>query len=248
MAKPLSKKKSSSRKILKTRRRQNLAIVSAVIFLLTYSVREMIKEWAKDTSDTAQSAENLYRSELGQATISTQMLQIEGQMNAARAEAVKEAGEASNQQAGEVDYSDIIKSDLLLMQQASANLNSEMDSVSRLIGKVTFGAEDLRQQLNQIKPDIEKSNQRVAKAWKPSAKNNWVRSVDVKLVMVGTLIAELPVLMVGDRALTRIRWSEEIADRIYRFSRWVGYALYSLSILVALYAASSNPEGLEEPE
>jgi hypothetical protein len=226
--------KSSSKKSPTLNKRQKLGIASAVLVLLTFTVREMLKEWAKDAADSAEAAENIYRTELGQSTISTQILQVQQELNNARLDDLKAAGTE--------DFTAVVNKDLQLLQQVSSDLNANVDRVSRLLEKVPFyGADDLRKALEGYKPTIEKFNKEtVVPTLKPSPKNDVARVIIVKIVLVSTLFEELPVIVIGDRALTRVRWTAEIAERIYQISRWVGYGLFILGVVLGLYALFSG--------
>src|SRR5882762_2895200 len=194
----MAKRRSKSKRFRPKRttsRRQTLAIVSAVILLLTFTVREMLKEWAKDVTASAQAGEDIFRTETGQSTLSLQMLQLNQQLSAMKRESTREAVE-------EQDYSDVIKNDLIMIQQVSAGLNVDVDSVSRLLEKLPFGAAYLRQELDQLKPNIEKAHQQVTEVLKPSLKHDLSRMLELKLTMITVLAQQLPVIVIGDQALT----------------------------------------------
>ena len=68
------------------------------------------------------------------------------------------------------DYSDVIRHDLGVVNQAIGDLNSGVQNVSRFLDALPPGAGDLRQQLGQLRPTIEKVNGEVKGALKPSPK------------------------------------------------------------------------------
>jgi hypothetical protein len=215
-------------------KRRILAIISAVILVLTFSVQEILKERAKDVSSSLDSGEALYRTELGQSTVAFQELQVQLQIAALRQDLTTQPEDVRQR-----DYSVSIAQDLIVARQLRADLDSSVDSVSRFIDKLP-SASDLRQQLQQLKPGIDKANQQVDEVLKPSPKNDWLRSLGVKLAIVTEAVQVIFVTMVGDAALTRARATKDFADRIYRFSVSVGYLLYTLGVALGLYATLSG--------
>jgi hypothetical protein len=216
-----------------------LAIISALILVLTYFVKDMFKERARDVAASAASAENLYRTESGQSTLSLQLMQIGQQISVLRQ--VNEPQVVGEER----DYSDTIRLDSLRARQMSADLKSEVASLSRLIdGLPSDEAKEFKRRLEQLKPDIEKADQQVEEALKPSAKQDWTRLAQVKIGVVVPLLARLPVLILGDAVLTSIQRTRESAERLYRFSQWASYVLYAIGVALGLYAALSRIKGL----
>jgi hypothetical protein len=166
------------------------------------------------------------------------MLQIQQQFTAMKQAAANQAEDS------ERDYSAVIADDLLQARQVTAALNSSVSSLERFIDALPSGRENLRQQLEQLKPSIEKANQQVEEALKPSPKHDWTRSAEVKLAIAGALIQEIPVAVVGDAALTRARTAKASAERISEVASWVAYVLYTLSVALALYGTLTGMKGL----
>jgi ABC-type multidrug transport system fused ATPase/permease subunit len=233
-SKSLKLVKGDQKLVKRGRKRKVLAIISAVIFVLTFFVQEVLKERAKDVSASVESGEALYRTELGQFALSIQTLQVQQKIDSLRQDLATRPDDV-----GQRDYSAEIADSLRLAQQVRADLNMSVDSVSRFVDKLPSGA-DLRQQLNQLKPGIEKANQQVDEVLKPSPKNDWVRLVGVKLATLISAVQVIFVAMVGDAALTRARAAREYAERTYRRSVWAGYFLYTLGVGLGLYAALSG--------
>jgi hypothetical protein len=130
-----------------------------------------------------------------------------------------------------------------------ADLKIAVDSVSRLIDALpSVGAKEFRHRLDRLKPDIEKADEQVTETLKPSPKHDWTRLAQVKLALVATLLAELPVLVLGDAVLTSIQRTREASERLYRFAQWVSYFLYTIGVALGLYAALSGIKGLNGGE
>jgi hypothetical protein len=184
-----------------------------------------------------ESGEALYRTESGQSTLSVQMFQIQQQFTTMKQAAANQAEES------ERDYSAVIADDLRRAPQIRAHLNSIVSSLERFIDKLP-DARNLRQQLEQLKPNIVKANQQLDEAVKPSPKHDWTRLAEVKIAMSICLLQQIPVLLLGDATLTRARTARESAERISEVTSWVGYVLYTLGIALALYGTLSGIKGL----
>src|ERR1035437_2527285 len=219
------------------RRRRVLAIASALILILTYSVKDVLKERAKEASASVESGESLYLTQIGQSGLSAQMLQAQLQMSELKAELATQPGDASQR-----DYSAVIADDLLVVQQVHAELKSDVENLSRFIDKLP-SSEDLRKALDQLRPGIKKADQQVDDYTRPSTKNDLIRSVGVKLAIVTDGIQIILVAFVGDAALTRARSAKDSADKMYRLSVWLRYVLYSLGVALGLYPALSGMKG-----
>jgi len=76
------------------------------------------------------------------------------------------------------------------------------------------GAGDLRQQLGQLRPTIEKVNGEVKGALKPSPqKNDWDRELQVKVALIEVGLAEIPVAVLGNKILTRAEKVKEGSEK-----------------------------------
>lgn len=220
-----------------------LAVISALILVLTYFMKDIVKERAKDATSSADSAENLYRTEGGQSRLSLQIMQMQQQISALQqANAQQSTGAAR-------DYSDAIRSDSVLAQQMLADFKIAADSVSRLIDAVpSVEAKEFRHRLDQLKPSIEMADQQVTETLKPSSKHDWTRLFQVKLALVDAAIAELPILVLGDSVMTSIQRTRDAYGRLYRFTQWASYFLYTVGVALGLYAALSGMKGLSGSE
>ncbi len=220
----------------KAKRAKTLTIVSAVILVLTYTAKDMVKERTKDLSDSLRSAEALYRTQSGQTGLSVQDLAYRqiGQIN--QINQIKD----THPEESERDYSDIIRSDLVTGQQVLGDLHVDFDNTSRFIDKLPSGASDLRQARDQIHKNIDDIDKEVADLFKASPKHDWVRAVGVKLGIVMTATTEIPVLTLGDAVLQRAHQVQEANDKIYGLMVWLSYLLYIGGVALAVYANLSG--------
>lgn len=226
------KGKSKRRKIV-------LTIIGAVVLLLTYTLKEVVKEKTKEQADLLRSADAVYRSELSFSTLSMQSFVFRQIDELSMIEQIKKDHVDEKQ-----DYSKIIRNDEVVGQQLLGDLNSAFDSVSHYIDQLPSGAVDLRQALELQRPNISKVNADVSKVLAPATTHDWIRAVQVKLAIVATGTTEIPVAVLGDRVMTRSQQVQEACDKIYRFSGWASYCLYAAGLLLTLYANLSGNENM----
>jgi hypothetical protein len=75
---------------------------------------------------------------------------------------------------------------------------------------------------------------------KPSPDHDVYRFVRIKMAMVMALLEELPVVVLGDAALSATRRVEEASEYLIRMCSRAIYVLGFLSLALGLYAAISG--------
>jgi len=209
---------------------KRLAIATAVIALLIFVVKEILKENLKELHDSLASAETQFRNESGQTTISMQILLAQQQIQNLQLQA--QAGRNDPQH----DYSAMIAQDTITVQQIQANVNSDFDSTSRLIDKLPSGAQDLRQLRDQTRTQLAKTDEQVKDMLKPTPAHDVWRLISVKVAMVQAVIQILPVAVLGDRALTRAQQAQEATETLIRLCSLTVYFLVFFGMALGLYA------------
>src|ERR1035438_10447013 len=114
-------------RIQKAKTAKILTVASLVIMLLTYIVKEMLKDKLQEFHDSLVTAEAQYRTELDESTVSMQIINLQQEIELAKVEA---GGKDPHR-----DLSAQIPHDILGAQQAKAHLDASFDSVSHLIDK-----------------------------------------------------------------------------------------------------------------
>lgn len=214
-----------------------LVIVSAVLAIVSYGLKELAKERVKDLGDGVQSAESQYLTEQRQSIVSLRLWQDE--LNQQIRE-IREA-QAVHPDKQTVDYTDVIRTNLTQLQSIFGDLDMDYGSVSRLLDSLPRHGGALRKQLEQLRPGIDEIKQRVDETAKPSPKHDWTRLVEIKLMIARVAITETPVLLVGDAALTGAHKTREAAERLYHLLQWVCYGLFTMG--VALRARNRSASG-----
>lgn len=218
-----------------------VAIASAVILLLTFLFKEVVKENLKELHEALVRAESQFRTENGQSVISLQILDAQEQI-----ENFKLQGDAGKKGANR-DFSALIAQDTARAQEASAHLNSDFDSVSRLIDALPSGAKDLRQLRDETRASVDKANKQVNEMLKPKPAHDRGRFVEVKIAMVMALLQELPVVILGDAAQTAAHRVQAASEYLIGVCSRAIYFLGFLALSLGLYAAvtgikSDGPE------
>jgi len=210
-----------------------LAIASAVILLLTFILREILKDNLKELHDSLARAESEFRNESGQAVISLQILTGQEQAELLRIQAEKQAGKIRRTQ----DFSDLIAQDTNLAQQALADVNNDFDSTSRLIDAFPARTKDLRNLREHVRGQLEKMNAQVRETLKPTPEHDLSRFVAVKVAMISALLEGIPVAILGDAALTAARRLQEASEYLISICSRAIYFLGVLGLLFGVYAA-----------
>jgi len=206
-----------------------LTVASLVIMLLTYIVKEMLKDNLKGFHDSLVSAEAQYLTELDQSTISLQIMNLQQQIELAKLE----TGDKGPRR----DFSAQIPHDILEAQQAKAHLDASFDSVSRLIDKFPSRASDLRNLREKVRQQVQQIDNQIGDRLKPKPEHDFQRFVEVKMATAFALLAELPVAALGDITLTAAHRVQDATAKLIRICTWVIYGLFFLGAALALYAA-----------
>ena len=102
-----------------------------------------------------------------------------------------------------------------MVNQAIGDLNSGVQNVSRFLDALPPGAGDLRQQLGQLRPTIEKVNGEVKGGTQAfTQKNDWDRELQVKVALIEVGLAEIPVAVLGNKILTRAEKVKEGSEKL----------------------------------
>ncbi len=209
------------------------AIASGVILILTFIVKEILKENLKGLHDSVAQAESQFRTESGQLTVAGQILLVQQQAETFKfqEEALKKTPDPNR------DYSALIAQDIVSAQQAVSQLNSEFDTVSRLIDALPPEERELRQIRDTLRTSVERVVRDTQGALTPRPDHNVGRFVQVKMAMVMAFLEELPVVMLGDSALTTAQRVEGESERWIRVCSRAIYVLGLLGLSLGLYAA-----------
>jgi hypothetical protein len=173
-----------------------LAVASGLLVLLTFVIKEIIKEELKELHDSLANAESQFRLENGQSTIQFQLLAAQEELENSKLLADKERGKKTE------DYSPLIAKDTANARQALAHMNADFESVSRLIDAFPSRVKDLRDLRDKSKDAIEKTNKNVEDFLKPRPEHDVGRFVVVRVAMVMAIMQEIPIAVLADTTLT----------------------------------------------
>jgi len=210
---------------------KGLAVASALILLLIFVVKEILKENLKEVHDSLASAETQFRNENSQSAISLQILTTQQQIENLGMQS--KTGHKNTR----LDYSDQITQATLVAQQAQTHLNASFDSVSRLIDRLPSGERELRRLCEQTREQVKQADQQVNDMLKPRPDHDVGRFVQVELAVVMALGQELAVIILGDMALTEAQQVLEAAETLIRLCTLALAVLGCLLLVLGLYAA-----------
>ena len=138
------------------------------------------------------------------------------------------------------DYTLMVMEDLGVLEQRRAQLNVDMDDMSRLLDSLPVGGKDLRKMRDDCKTFVDKTNLGVDEIKKPGQTNDGNRVIKVKLAVIPVLLAQLDVAVVGDAVLTSVKQVRDAREKVYQFCLWTGYFFYLLGFGLGLYAQLSG--------
>lgn len=211
-----------------------LAIASAVILLLMFIIKEILKDQLKEVHDSVTVAESQFRLESGQSVIQLQLLTAQQELEDAKLLADKESGKKT------ADYSSLIAKDTATARQALAHMNTDFESVSRLIDAFGSRAKDLRKLRDNTKVAVEETNKNVEGILKPNPQHNVGRFVEVKIAMVMALMQEIPTAVLADTTLTAAHRLEEASEYLIEVCTRAIWCLGIFVLLLGLYAAATG--------
>ena len=216
-------------------------VATAIFAVITFGLKEMVKEKVKDVGLAAHSAELFYRTEQGWSLLSLQaMLNLEEQQYSS----IRQT-QANPLGKDEVDYSDIIRTDSTQLQNLLGDLNASLEGTSRLLDALPRSGGELRNQFERIKPTVDEVSQHAAETLSFSADHGWTRAADLKLMIARVGVAELPVLALGDAALTLANKTRDAADKLYWILQWTIYVLFAMGIALTSYATLTGAKAVD---
>lgn len=209
-----------------------LTIAGLIIVALVFGVREVLREKLKDIHDSAAKAEAQYRVESGQNLISLQILIQEEQAELQRIQDLKAAGKTTE------DFSALIAQDTTRAQLAQSAVNSDFDSVSRLIDALP--SSDLRAIRDKMRVSLDTINGQVTETLKPSPNHDLFRWMNVKLAMIKPLLQGIPIALLSDQALNVAHRVEEATERgVHLCNVLIGF-LALVTFTLGMYGATTG--------
>lgn len=212
----------------------HVAIISAVVFLCTFVVKDILVRKLKDRCESLTSAETKYVGYLGQSGLSVQMLNFQQQLETNRIEILRASHNPDH------DYSSLILQNVIAAQQVKNDLAATFKGLSDLIDALPARAQVLRQSRDKMREEIQGREQEFGDTLKPTPQHGWTRLAEVKLTMVAIAMQEAPVLVLGDAALSVVRRMREAYKRLLAWSTGLFWFLGLLGAGLAIYAAMAG--------
>ena len=179
-----------------------------------------------------------YRSYLGQSTTQLELLNYRQQIELM----VRENSPESKKKPEDRDFTGVIARDLPAIAQAQADVRLNLDGVSRLIETLPVFSNDLREQHEKLKSEIEASYKQLESTLKPSAEHNWRRAVQVKLALLQPLLNGVRVLVLGDAVQTRAEAQIKLLRYLEAVIRWSWRIFFVLGLTLGFIGALTKQE------
>jgi hypothetical protein len=229
------------KKPVNRRRKKQLAIEGFVILVLALVFGRILSDELKESVDSLTSAENVYRQEVATSATSTQLAHLQMSTDGAAQQLVLQANKYS-------DYSLAVSQDLMTLQQVRAELNEDVDDVSRLLDALPSEDSDLKTAEQSIKSQVDGVDQTVDAVSKPTDVNDLSRAFRVKMSIIPVAIAEIDVLVFGDTVLKRERAVRQSTEERYSFCKWADYIFSGFGLCLTLYGTLSGLGSFSEAE
>jgi hypothetical protein len=214
----------------KKRRKTQLTVLAALVVVLTFILDHVISDDLKESLDSVRGAEDHYRREGETSNLSTQLATIQNQLEL-------ENKKLSSFDLKTKDYSPMIAVDVANLSRRRGDLDVAMDNVSRFLD--AFPSDEERELRNGCKVlrrfvvDVDKAADDMKK---PSQKHDWTQDVIVKVTVAKVYLAEIYVVVFGDRVLTRAKEIEKSIELELRVCTWLARFSYMCGVGLGLYA------------
>lgn len=225
---------TSAQREAKRRRAKRFGIASAILFLLMFMVGEMLMPTLRDMRDSLKAAEDKYDTDIGLSTLTTQLVTIQQQIEAAKIETLRAAKDPN------LNFPALIVESMGMTQQIKTDLNSTFAAVSSLVDALPRGATQLRGLRDQMKTQVEARISQIDTDLKSKAKPDASRLVSIKLNMVMALVQEIPVLLLGDEALTTAKNAQNADTTLLNWSTRLFWILGLSAGILGVCAAAAG--------
>jgi hypothetical protein len=139
-----------------------------------------------------------------------------------------------HQNSPNINYKTIIVFDTTRLANARSLVSLSADDVSRLIEKLIFGSTRFKQLLENVKPKTQTDDYQ--QFLQKSRENpDWTDAARVKLAIVSTVTAGLPIMVLGDKVITAAKRQVELLDSGVRVGRWIIKIFYLAGAALVLY-------------
>jgi hypothetical protein len=220
------------KRLSKRKKAKYLAIASAVLAGLTWLSKEVITENLRESHDAVTTAEARLHNETGQSVIELQNLTTQQLLEVSE---LKSANKDPNH-----DYSQLILRDTAQARQIQADVRGSLDNASELIDALPSTCKWLREERTKTSALVDKNDTALTTALAPTSNHDWTRLVEVKLLLIQTVVAEMSVAILGGEAADAAKKVTHAFDLLIKISKFLTYAFGLCAVLLGIYAAATG--------
>lgn len=210
---------------------RRLLVVVALIAVLTVVVKQIIADSLTTLRESTRTAEARFSTQSDPSAISMQVFNLQQQAEQLKAESIASAPGTTK------DFSFLILQARAETAQVKAGLNADFDSLSKLLDALPPGAKALRGELPKVKSAVDSADISAQTIMNSGSTGDAEEYARIKMAMAMYLVAELPVIVLGDATVTYAEKIESAADSVLRLCNRVFYFLVAPGVLLGLYAA-----------
>jgi hypothetical protein len=139
-----------------------------------------------------------------------------------------------HQNSPSINYKTLIVFDTSRLASTKALVNVGIDDISRLVDKLIFGAAQFRQLLETAKPreSVDNYQQLLQKS---QGAPDWTDAASIKLAIVSTVVAALPLEVLGDKIIITAKKQVEYLNSGLRFGRRLVTVFYLAGVALVIY-------------
>jgi hypothetical protein len=220
---------------------KRLAILSAVLALVSYVSKDILADHVKGLHDSIEKAEANFDKESSQSDLYLQTLAIQHEL-----EAIKLQNDP-NIKSPKKDFSYYISLAVSQVRGVESHIDLQFENLAHLVGTLPDiqSKTQLRHMMDEAKPKIEQAKKNTEDALKVTSDHDQFRYIQIRIAEVLELLQGIQVALISDLALTEARRIEGVYEARTKLCTWLTYALGLSSLVLGLFAAS---RGLKKSE
>jgi hypothetical protein len=199
--------------------------------LLTFVIKEVLRDSLKDLHDSVAQAEAQFRTESGQSGFSVQALLDQQQRQILRLQDDKRRDDPL-QKPTRAHCSGRGSEKI-----AWAKVYADFDAVSRLIDKLPSGTTDIRKLRTEVQASIGTTKEQANSILNTKTSDDVSRFAVAKTSILFACTQEIAIIILGDVALKRAQQVEEATEYLIRCCTRATWVLGIFALMLGLYAA-----------
>jgi hypothetical protein len=218
------------------RLKRRLIVGGAVVVLVTFLIKEVLRDWLKGLSESIAAAQNVESQEEDRTMLLVQQERLsiaQGQL----------AALANPQQKAAAVSKINLQTEIGTLQQLCAQAAADVANTSALLDKLPQrgeGARYLRAERDHVQQDLQKLQKETKNTVTnlvPMMGTTWESHVSVLIEIIGVNVFELEVVVWDTDVASAAKRTKEAADRLYELCTWMFYFFYIVGVGLGLWGA-----------